>query len=65
LITGGTGFVGINAAHYFHERGWDVTILDSLSRRGALKNLDSLRGQQQTRFEHADIRNSRSIQRIK
>src|SRR5262249_3606631 len=64
LITGGAGFIGINAARYFHQRGWDVTILDNLSRRGASKNLEWLRHQQQTRFEHCDIRQFRAIGRI-
>src|SRR5438034_9127797 len=64
LITGGAGFVGINAARYFHQRGWAVAILDNLSRRGASENLDWLRRQQQTRFERADIRDIRTIERI-
>ena len=64
LITGGAGFIGINAARYFHKRGWGVTILDNLSRRGASENLDWLRCQQQTRFEQADVRNFRAIELI-
>ena len=64
LITGGAGFIGVNAARHFHERGWAVTILDNLSRRGASENLDWLRRQQQTRFEHADIRDFRAMERI-
>jgi len=53
-----------NAARHFHERGWAVTILDNLSRRGALENLDWLRRQQQVRFERADIRDFRAMERI-
>jgi CDP-paratose 2-epimerase len=64
LITGGAGFIGVNTAHYFHRRGWDVTILDNLSRRGTSENLDWLRRQQQVRFEHADIRDSDAMQRL-
>jgi CDP-paratose 2-epimerase len=64
LITGGAGFIGVNAAHYFNERGWSVTILDNLSRRGALENVDWLRRQQQVRFERADIRDFPAIERI-
>jgi CDP-paratose 2-epimerase len=64
LITGGAGFIGVNAARHFHERGWAVTVLDNLSRHGASNNLDWLRRQQQTRFEHADIRDLRAIERI-
>jgi CDP-paratose 2-epimerase len=64
LITGGAGFIGVNAARHFHERSWAVTILDNLSRRGASKNLEWLRRQQQTRFEQADIRDSGAMERI-
>ncbi|MBP9814166.1 GDP-mannose 4,6-dehydratase [Candidatus Woesebacteria bacterium] len=44
LITGGAGFIGSNAAAHFLRKGWDVTIFDNLSRQGAKKNLDWLRG---------------------
>ena len=64
LITGGAGFIGVNTARYFHQRGWDVAILDNLSRRGASDNLDWLRRQQQVRFEHADIRDFGAMQRV-
>lgn len=39
LITGGAGFIGANAAVAFAEAGWDVAILDNLSRKGARENL--------------------------
>jgi CDP-paratose 2-epimerase len=65
LITGGAGFIGINAARHFHQRGWAVNILDNLSRRGASENLDWLRScQQQVRFEHADTRDFPAMERI-
>jgi CDP-paratose 2-epimerase len=64
LITGGAGFIGVNAARHFHKRGWAVTILDNLSRCGASENLDWLRRQQQVRFECEDIRDFRAIERI-
>jgi CDP-paratose 2-epimerase len=58
LITGGAGFVGVNAARYFIERGWDVTILDNLSRRGAEHNLARFTEHYPGRFSFikADIR---------
>lgn len=28
VITGGTGFLGVHACEWFHERGWDVTAFD-------------------------------------
>ncbi len=64
LITGGAGFIGVNAARYFNEQGWVVSILDNLSRRGARENLDWLRRQQQVRFEHADIRDRHAMERV-
>ncbi|MGC9396484.1 MAG: NAD-dependent epimerase/dehydratase family protein [Anaerolineae bacterium] len=43
LITGGAGFIGSNYVHRLLQRGERVTILDNLSRHGALANLDWLR----------------------
>src|SRR5215471_8987554 len=63
LITGGAGFIGVNAARHFKERGWDVTIVDNLSRRGAEDNLDWLRRHRQTRFEHIDLRDFCVVER--
>src|SRR3989454_8696935 len=39
LITGGAGFLGVNAAAHLIERGWHATILDNLSRAGTERNL--------------------------
>lgn len=64
LITGGAGFIGVNAARYFVERGWRVSILDNLSRRGTQANLDWLREIAPFDFERADIRDAAGIERI-
>ena len=40
LITGGAGFIGSHAALHFAERGWDVRILDNLSRGRLLHKED-------------------------
>src|SRR3989338_3858346 len=58
LITGGAGFIGINAAAHFLKRGWRVTILDNLSRKGAGLNLLWLSGEFRGKasFIQADIR---------
>lgn len=37
-ITGGCGFIGVNVARYFLDRGHDVDTLDNLSREGSQKN---------------------------
>ena len=64
LITGGAGFIGVNAARYFAERGWAITILDNLSRRGTEDNLRWLREWTELRFERADIREPAAVDRI-
>src|SRR6478672_1059668 len=64
LITGGAGFIGVNAAHHFSNRSWAVTVLDDLSRRGACNNLDWLRRQTQVRFERADIRDQATVDQL-
>jgi CDP-paratose 2-epimerase len=43
LITGGAGFIGCNAARYFGQRNWQVTVLDNLSRAGTESNLEWLK----------------------
>lgn len=62
LITGGAGFIGTNFAEYFANKGWEITVLDNLSRKGSGENLAWL---QQTfpklRFVKADIRTDNDI----
>jgi CDP-paratose 2-epimerase len=55
LITGGAGFIGCNAARYFSNRNWHVTVLDNLSRQGAEKNLEWLSDGTSFDFERADV----------
>ncbi|MEE4242562.1 MAG: NAD-dependent epimerase/dehydratase family protein [Desulfopila sp.] len=43
LITGGAGFIGTNAALYFHNLGYKVVIVDNLSRRGVEYNVHYLK----------------------
>lgn len=40
LIIGGAGFIGINAARYFSDKGWKVTIFDNFSRKGTDVNVE-------------------------
>src|SRR5258708_11963346 len=39
LITGGAGFLCVNAAPHLMADGWHVTVLDNLSRPGTERNL--------------------------
>ena len=34
VITGGAGFIGVNAAEAFLRSGWHVIVFDNLSRKG-------------------------------
>lgn len=42
LITGGAGFIGVNSAKYYLEKGDDVTIFDNFSRKGSKDNVQWL-----------------------
>jgi CDP-paratose 2-epimerase len=43
LITGGAGFIGTNAALYFHNLGYQIVIVDNLSRQGVEHNIAYLK----------------------
>jgi CDP-paratose 2-epimerase len=57
LITGGAGFIGVNAAEYFRAKGADVIIFDNLSRRGSAENLAWLKSRGGITDVAADLRN--------
>src|SRR3989344_4817835 len=62
LITGGAGFIGINTAAHFLKRGWSVSILDNLSRRGADLNLKWLKKEcGKFKFIKADVRYDQKV----
>ncbi len=64
LITGGAGFIGVNSAAHFAAKGWDVTVLDNLSRRGAPDNLQWLRERAPLHFERVDLRDAAEVDRV-
>ena len=43
VITGGAGFIGVNAAEAFIRDGWHIILFDNLSRKGTDLNLRYLR----------------------
>ena len=63
LITGGAGFLGINAAAHLIKDGWQVTLLDNLSRPGTERNLKWLltRYPERTTFVKEDVRNAAAL----
>ncbi len=42
LITGGAGFIGVNAARRFAKEGWQVTVFDNFARKGSELNFSLL-----------------------
>ncbi|MGH1542064.1 MAG: GDP-mannose 4,6-dehydratase [Arenicella sp.] len=68
VITGGAGFIGVNSAQYFSNQGWQVVIVDNLSRGGTDLNLQWLIAEGETQkypypviFEQLDIRDGQAI----
>jgi CDP-paratose 2-epimerase len=63
LITGGAGFLGVNAAVHLIGAGWHVTLLDNLSRPGTERNLKWLitKHPARTSFVKEDVRNASGL----
>ena len=66
LITGGAGFIGTNAVDYFAKKGWNVYLLDNLSRKGSEQNLKWLQSQENYSFifKEIDIRDKRDVEKL-
>lgn len=64
LVTGGCGFLGSNIASYGIKQGYDITVLDNLSRYGASLNLEWLHSLGKFTFIHGDTRNKNDIETI-
>lgn len=61
MITGGAGFLGSNLANSALTLGFDITIIDNLTRVGSETNLDWLRRNHDFRFQNIDIRDAEAI----
>lgn len=64
LITGGAGFIGCHAAAHYADRGWRVTVLDDLSRRGSEINWDYLHRRGDVQCLKADVRRADDLDRV-
>lgn len=63
LVTGGCGFIGSNLMDRLLARGEHAVAFDNLSRRGAIKNAEWLRGKYGSKFEliRGDVRDAKAI----
>ena len=63
LITGGAGFIGVNAADFYLRAGWRVSVFDDLSRRGTEKNLRWLKSRGPVDYVRGDLRDAGAVER--
>ena len=65
LITGGAGFIGVNAADSLLRAGEEVIVLDNLSRKGSDRNLAWLMERHAgVPFERVDVRDFEAVQSV-
>ncbi len=64
LINGGCGFLGSNLAAYGIEQGFDVTVLDNMSRFGSSLNYEWLKTIGHFDYIHGDTRNKNDVELV-
>jgi CDP-paratose 2-epimerase len=65
LITGGAGFIGVNATTRLLREGHEVVLVDNLSRRGTHHNLAWLKEQKKSlEFHEIDIRDADALEQL-
>ena len=64
IITGGAGFIGVNASDRFAKQGWNVVVLDNLSRKGTDLNLAWLQERHDVNFMNVDIRDDAQVAKV-
>lgn len=63
LITGGLGFIGINAAKYFSNDN-EIHIVDNVSRKGNMENYETISNNKNITLHVKDIRNFFDIESV-
>ena len=63
IVTGGAGFIGVNAVSRYLKRGDEVVLLDNLHRKGAAENLKWIKGQGPINFAPVDVRDGAAIRK--
>ena len=63
LITGGCGFVGTNLSIYLKEKGFSISSLDNLSKKGSLFNLKILKKKKIKNYK-INIANYKKIKKL-
>jgi CDP-paratose 2-epimerase len=64
IITGGAGFIGVNAAARYLERGDEVVIVDNLARAGTKDNLRWLGTRGKPKFFAVDLREPEAVNAV-
>lgn len=64
LVTGGAGFIGFHVVKTFYEKGFNIVIIDNLSRKGTEVNLATIKERFNVKFYKADIRDYQTIVEI-
>ncbi|PIS10337.1 MAG: dTDP-glucose 4,6-dehydratase [Bdellovibrio sp. CG10_big_fil_rev_8_21_14_0_10_47_8] len=64
LVTGGAGFIGSSFVELAVQRGYQVTILDSLTYAGHRENFEALLQPQVCEFVQADIQDRRRLESL-